>query len=368
MKSHLLASALLAATLVLGATPAHASAGPQPVANQFTIPAPRDIAYPGTIRLHVDATDLAHRIFRVHETIPVSAGPVTLLYPQWIPGHHSPTGPIDKFAGLVVKADGKTRRVDPRSGQRLCLPHRRTAGRACAGRELPVPVAAESSPGSHRDDPGDAQPAVERGRAVSGRLLRPRHPRCRPASRCPRDFKFATALRVAHHERQQVHLQADRLREPGRLADLRRQVLQALRPQPGRQGAGAPERVRRRAAATWTRARPQIQAHRNLVTQMHRLYGSFHFNHYDFLLALSNKHERHRPGAPSLQRGWRRAGLLHQVEDSSGSAATCCRTSSTIPGTASTAARSACGRPTSTSPSATTGCGCTRASPSTRAR
>jgi predicted metalloprotease with PDZ domain len=43
----------------------------------------------------------------VHETIPAAAGPLTLLYPQWIPGNHSPTGPIDKMAGLIVKANGK---------------------------------------------------------------------------------------------------------------------------------------------------------------------------------------------------------------------------------------------------------------------
>ncbi len=32
-----------------------------------------------------------------------------------------------------------------------------------------------------------------------------------------------------------------------------------------------------------------IAAHRELVTQMHRQYGTFHFNHYDFLLSLSKK-------------------------------------------------------------------------------
>ena len=36
------------------------------------VPAPRDRDYtPGTLQIHVDATDLAHRVFRVRETIPV---------------------------------------------------------------------------------------------------------------------------------------------------------------------------------------------------------------------------------------------------------------------------------------------------------
>lgn len=71
------------------------------------IPPPRDTPYAGTILLHVDASDTAQGIFRVHETIPVQPGELTLLYPKWIPGNHSPSGPIDKLAGLTVTADGK---------------------------------------------------------------------------------------------------------------------------------------------------------------------------------------------------------------------------------------------------------------------
>ena len=32
---------------------------------------------------------------------------MTLLYPKWIPGDHSPTGPIAMLAGLTLSADGK---------------------------------------------------------------------------------------------------------------------------------------------------------------------------------------------------------------------------------------------------------------------
>ncbi len=71
------------------------------------VPDPQDTPYAGTIDLHVDASDTTQGIFRVHETIPVVAGPLTLLYPQWIPGDHSPTGPIDMLAGLKLGADGK---------------------------------------------------------------------------------------------------------------------------------------------------------------------------------------------------------------------------------------------------------------------
>src|SRR6202012_576009 len=71
------------------------------------VPPPQDAPYTGTLKLHVDANDTAQGIFRVHETIPVKPGALTLLYPQWIPGDHSPTGPIAMLAGLKLSANGK---------------------------------------------------------------------------------------------------------------------------------------------------------------------------------------------------------------------------------------------------------------------
>ncbi|MEO8058753.1 MAG: hypothetical protein ABI671_10530 [Burkholderiales bacterium] len=65
-------------------------------------------AYPGTLRLQIDATDLDHKIFRVKEGLPAQAGPLTLLYPRWLPGEHAPNGPIGRFAGLRISAAGQT--------------------------------------------------------------------------------------------------------------------------------------------------------------------------------------------------------------------------------------------------------------------
>jgi predicted metalloprotease with PDZ domain len=105
----ILKSAFLAAAAVLAvATPLAASEGPQPAPMPPAVPAPRDVAYPGVIKLEVDLTDTQRRIWRVKETIPVAqAGPLTLLYPQWLPGKHGPRGAIDKLAGLIFRADGK---------------------------------------------------------------------------------------------------------------------------------------------------------------------------------------------------------------------------------------------------------------------
>lgn len=62
----------------------------------------------GPVRLRVDATDAPRRLFHVQMTMPAKPGPLTLLYPQWLPGEHGPTGPITNFVGLKVEAAGQT--------------------------------------------------------------------------------------------------------------------------------------------------------------------------------------------------------------------------------------------------------------------
>ncbi|MGB9511995.1 MAG: hypothetical protein WBU20_09935, partial [Candidatus Acidiferrum sp.] len=57
--------------------------------------------------LDVDLRDAAQYIFHAKLTLPVNPGPLTLVYPKWIPGEHSPGGPIMDFVGLKISADGK---------------------------------------------------------------------------------------------------------------------------------------------------------------------------------------------------------------------------------------------------------------------
>jgi predicted metalloprotease with PDZ domain len=60
-----------------------------------------------TVKLRVDATDAPRRLFHVRMTLTAMPGPITLLYPEWIPGEHGPTGPIVNLVGLKVEAGGK---------------------------------------------------------------------------------------------------------------------------------------------------------------------------------------------------------------------------------------------------------------------
>ncbi len=83
------------------------STGPQPSPFPAPIAAPQDIPYPGVIRLEVDATDIDRHIFQVRETIPVRGGEsLTLMYPQWLPANHAAYGRIENLAGLIIHADG----------------------------------------------------------------------------------------------------------------------------------------------------------------------------------------------------------------------------------------------------------------------
>jgi len=57
--------------------------------------------------LSVDASDAARNMLHSKLSIPVKPGPLTLFYPKWIPGEHSPTGPINDLVGLKLRAGGK---------------------------------------------------------------------------------------------------------------------------------------------------------------------------------------------------------------------------------------------------------------------
>lgn len=99
----------LATLLSAIAAPAFAeNSRPQPQPIVDTIPAAQDKPYPGTIRLEIDATDTRQGVFRAREVIPVArAGHMVLLFPKWLPGNHSTTGQIDKLAGLKISANGR---------------------------------------------------------------------------------------------------------------------------------------------------------------------------------------------------------------------------------------------------------------------
>lgn len=72
------------------------------------MPAPIDRPLDGRIALHVDATDVEHRIFTVRQRVPVGRDrAMTLLYPRWEAASHGPSLNVTDLAGLVIEGAGK---------------------------------------------------------------------------------------------------------------------------------------------------------------------------------------------------------------------------------------------------------------------
>ncbi|MGH7681669.1 MAG: M61 family metallopeptidase, partial [Candidatus Eiseniibacteriota bacterium] len=66
--------------------------------------AARGMAAQGSMALAVDLTDAPRGVLHARMQVPTTGGPLTLLYPKWIPGEHSPSGPVQNLAGITIAA------------------------------------------------------------------------------------------------------------------------------------------------------------------------------------------------------------------------------------------------------------------------
>src|SRR6202023_3875506 len=57
--------------------------------------------------IDVDAREAPRGIERVHLVLPVKPGKLTLLYPKWLPGEHSPDGPVSGLSALKFSSNGQ---------------------------------------------------------------------------------------------------------------------------------------------------------------------------------------------------------------------------------------------------------------------
>ncbi|MBB4126504.1 putative metalloprotease with PDZ domain [Xanthomonas translucens] len=248
---------------------------------------PQDVPFAGTLKIDVDATDLAHRIFRVRTTIPAAPGPMTLLYPQWIPGNHSPTGPIDKLAGLVIKANGQV------------LPWKRDQFDVYAFK-VDVPQGASEIVAEYQflSSQGDGQGRVMMTPEMlnlqwNTTALYPagyyaRNIKAQASVTLPPGWSYATALETAGRAGDTVTFKPidfDDLVDSPMFAGkyYKRIALDASGKAPVYLNVFADE------AKSLETKPEQIKAHAALVQQMDKLYGARHFDHYEFLLALTEK-------------------------------------------------------------------------------
>lgn len=111
MRVNIIAFAMLSTALGLTSTVAQAAnSAPTAVPLSHEIPDAVDAPYPGgTLGLNIDATDVTRGVYRVTETIPVAAGTraLTLLFPQWLPGNHGPRGPLAELVAVTFEAAGQ---------------------------------------------------------------------------------------------------------------------------------------------------------------------------------------------------------------------------------------------------------------------
>ncbi len=248
---------------------------------------PQDVAWPGVLRIEVDARDIGRRIFKVKATIPAKPGPLTLLYPQWLPGAHSPSGPIDKVAGLVVTANGKplqwTRDQYDVYAFKVNVPE--------GASEVVAQFNFLSSQGGSQ------------GRVVmtpemlnlqwNANSLYPagvitRNLQAQASVTLPKGWSYATALATERRDGDTVvfkPIRYDHLVDSPLFAGRYYQQYD-LDP-----GAKVPVRLNVFAddAKSMVAKPEQLKAHRALVQQIYKLYGARHFDRYDFLLALTSK-------------------------------------------------------------------------------
>lgn len=252
------------------------------------IPAARDVPYaPGAIAVEVDASNLGQRIFRVKQTIPVQAGHLVLLYPQWLPGNHAPRGPIDKIAGLVFTANGQRLawKRDPLNVYAFHLDIPDGVSSLLAQYDYLTPT--DGSQGRVVMTPSmlnlqwNAVLLYPAGHAQTQVQFDPR-------VKYPAGWQAGTALDVERREgdtvvykRVPLEILAD---SPVYAGKYYKQI--DLAP-----GAKVPVRLNVVADdAKYLETKDEhIAQHRELVRQAVKLYGAQHYDHYDFLLSLSNQ-------------------------------------------------------------------------------
>ena len=256
----------------------------------------------------IDATDTLRGIISAREQIPVvRPGGLTLLYPKWMPGYHSPQNPLELFAGLEIKA-----------GDTL-LPWRRDPVEVYAFHlEVPEGVRTLDATFQFLSPTNSAQGDVVVTRDMInlqwGRvLLYPagyfsRQIRVEASLKLPEGWRYATALarqsgegQLVMFEPAQLDVLVDSPVMAGRVVreiplDADGAVLMAL---------FAHDPTQLEAAET------HVEAHRALVAQTDRLFASRHYDRYRFLVALSD--ELGGGGASAIGGDHRAAGLLHGV-------------------------------------------------------
>jgi predicted metalloprotease with PDZ domain len=284
LNKHFLAG-LVAVFIALGSTLcSQDSSGPQPVPLPAPVPSPVDQPYAGTISLSVDLTNVNDRVLNVHESIPVKPGHAILLYPQWLPGNHSPSNSVQNLAGLVITAAGK--RIPWLRDRVNMWAFHVEVPKGVTTLELSFQYLAPIRPQQGRISTKIAD------LTWNSVLLYPagyfsRRIQFSPELKLPDGWKFATALEVKSQNGNAVQFKdvsLNTLIDSPLYAGInyKRVDLSTGSDNPVYLDifADKPEQLEITPE--------ELQFHKNLVVQAQKLFQSRHYDHYDFLFSLSD--------------------------------------------------------------------------------
>jgi predicted metalloprotease with PDZ domain len=262
---------------------------PQSVPLPPAIVAPVDKPYVGPIELHVDLTNLTDRVVHVREHIPLERGAkeLVLLYPQWIPGTHSPTGPISRVAGVVTSVDGKRAQWIRDQVNVYAFHVPLTTGAKAVELEFDYLSPNRQSEGR-----------IEMSNAIAD--LAWNEVVMYPAGYFSRDIPYDVTLKLPEGWKYATALEA--ASEEGSTLKFKQTTLNTLVDSPLYAGSHF-KRVDLSPAPTDTvhldvfaddekdlEITPdELQKHKQLSLEADKLYGSHHYDHYDLLLLLSDK-------------------------------------------------------------------------------
>jgi predicted metalloprotease with PDZ domain len=267
------------------------AAGTVLIALSLVSPVPVQAASAATASIEVDARQAPRGIMSAHLVLPVTAGPLTLVYPKWLPGRHSPAGPLTSLGGPRFKAGGRT------------LPWRRDSVDLNAFHldipsgvaQLDVDLEILTSPA-----PDGVVQGLETPRTATESLLilewnqlvlYPAQARgdeliYQASVSLPAGWKFATALDSTSSAVDHVQF------KPVSLTTLVDSTLLAGRYFRDLPLGGTPAVTLHVAADTpvdLNMSAETLAHYRRLVSEATALFGATHYNHYEFLWALTDQ-------------------------------------------------------------------------------